>query len=154
MASMIVYPRKVFLASEDITFSAEVDLSLTDKLTASELVEKAFVYITSLTRECRKALTAKFEREYKGLPLDSVEAVMRKEVESWFTMRDRNIKLSYTNTVIGKSDEILVVYSGATKDAHFKISVNGLFTLVGSSSKASSYLKNLNVNTDKRDFTR
>ncbi len=126
--------------------------SLTDKLTSSELVEKTFVYITSLTRECRKALTMKFEREHKGISFDSVEAVMRREVESWFTMRDKNVRLSYMKSMIGKSGEILVIYSGATNDAHFKIQINGLFTLVGSSSKASSYLKSLNLNVDKRDF--
>jgi len=125
-------------------------------LTGSELVEKTFVYITALTKECRKALTIKFEREHKGIPFDSIEAVMRREVESWFTMRDRNVKLSYTKSMIGRPGEILIIYSGATKDARFKIHLNGLFTLVGSSidSTASSYLKSLNMHVDKRDFTR
>lgn len=127
---------------------------MTDKHASSELVEKTFVYITALTREARKSLTMKFEREHRGIPFDSVEAVMRREVESWFTMRDRNVKLSYTKSVIGRSGEILVIYSGTTKDAHFKIQVDGLFTLVGSSSNAPSYLKTLNLQVDKRDFTR
>ncbi len=127
---------------------------MTDKLTNSKAVEKTFVYITELAKECRKALTAKFEREHKGIPFDSVDAVMRKEVESWFTIRDVNVKLSYTKSVIGRLGEILITYSGATKDARFKINVNGLFTLIGSSSKASSYLKSLNLQVDKRDFTR
>ena len=69
-------------------------------------------------------------------------------------MRDRNIKLSYTQSMIGKPGEILITYSGATKDIHFKIHINGLFTLVGSSSKAPSYLKSLSLNVDKRDFTK
>jgi len=125
---------------------------LTDKLAGSVLVERAFVYITALARECRKALTMKFEREHRGIPFDSIEAVMRREVESWFAMRDRNVKLNYTQSTTGKSGEILVIYSGATKDARFKIQINGLFTLVDSSSKASSYLKSLNLNVDKRDF--
>ena len=125
---------------------------MTDKLAGSVLVERAFVYITALARECRKALTMKFEREHRGIPFDSIEAVMRREVESWFAMRDRNVKLNYTQSTTGKSGEILVIYSGATKDARFKIQINGLFTLVDSSSKASSYLKSLNLNVDKRDF--
>ena len=127
---------------------------MTDKLSGSELVEKTFVYLTALTRECRKVLTMKFEREHKGIPFDSIEAVMRREVESWFTMRDRNVKLSYTKSMTGRPGEILVIYSGATKDARFKIHLSGLFTLVGSSSEASSYLKSLNLHVDKRDFTR
>jgi len=79
---------------------------------------------------------------------------MRREVESWFTMRDRNVKLSYTKSVIGRSGEILIIYSGTTKGARFKIQVDGLFTLVESPKKASSYLKSLNLQVDKRDFTR
>jgi len=125
---------------------------LTDKLTGSDLVEKTFVYIASLTRECRKALTMKFEREHKGIPFDSAEAVMRREVESWFTTRDRKIKLNYAQSATGKSGEISIVFLGETKDAHFKINVDGLFTLVGSSGKVPSYLKSLNLSVDKRDF--
>jgi hypothetical protein len=127
---------------------------LTDKLTSPELVEKAFGYISVLTKECRKALTIKFEREHKGIPFNSVEAIIRKEVEAYFTTRDRNVKLSYTNSSVVRPGEILVTYSGATKDAHFKMYVNGLFTLGSSSNVASSYLKSLNLNVDKRDFTR
>ena len=127
---------------------------MTDKLTGSELVEKAFVYMTGLTKECRKALTGKFEREYRGIPFDSVEAAIKKEAESWFTMRDRNIKLTYSNTIVGKAGEILVTFAGATKDAHFKVNINGIFTLVNSSGQSLSYLKSMNVNVDKRDFTR
>jgi len=127
---------------------------LTDKLTASKLVERTFVYIDSLTRECRKAMTIKFEHEHKGIPFDSMEAVMRKEVESWFTMRDRNVKLCYTKSMIVRPGEILIIYSGATRDARFKIHVSGLFTIAGSSSTASSYLKSLSLHVDKRDFTR
>lgn len=77
---------------------------------------------------------------------------MRREVESWFTARDRNIKLSYAQGVTGKSGEISAIFLGATKDAHFKIHVDGFFTLVGSSGNASSYLKSLNLSVDKRDF--
>lgn len=93
-----------------------------------------------------------FEREHKGIPFDSVEAIMRRDVESWFAARDRNIKLSYEKSTVGRPGEILIIYSGTTKDAYFKIYVSGIFTLVGSSSKASSYIKSLNLNVDKRDF--
>jgi hypothetical protein len=127
---------------------------LTDKLKGSELVEKTFFYVSGLTRDCRKAVTLMFEHEHKGIPFDSVEAIMRRDVESWFAARDRNIKLSYEKSTVGRPGEIRFVYSGATKDARFKIYVSGIFTLVGSSSKASSYVKSLNLNVDKRDFTR
>ena len=127
---------------------------MTDKFTSSKLVEKTFVYISSLTGECRKGLIMKFEREHKGMPFDSIEVIMRKEIESWFAIRDRNVKLNFTNTMVGRPGEILVTYSGSTKNAHFKIHFNSLFTIVISSGKALSYIKSLNVNVDKREFTK
>lgn len=127
---------------------------MTDLSSSSKLVEKTFAYLTSVTKECRKSLTEQFEREHKGIPFSSVERVMRQGIESWFTKRDKNIRLSHDKSVNGKPGEILVTYSGSTKDAHFKIHVDGLFTMAGSSNDAPSYLKNLNLSIDKRDFTK
>lgn len=96
----------------------------------------------------------KFEHEHKGVPFDSLEAIVKREVESWFAMRDRNVKMSYSKSLIVKPGEMLVTYTGATKDARFKIDFDGVFTLVSSSGQQSSYLKSLNVRVDKRDFAR
>jgi hypothetical protein len=127
---------------------------LTDVLSGSRLVEKTFSYLTSVTKECRKALTEQFERKHKGIPFGSVEKVMREETESWFAKRDPNIKLSHEKSLNGRPGEILVTYSGSMKDVHFKIQLDSLFTLAGSSSEAPSYLKNLNVHAEKKDFTK
>jgi hypothetical protein len=127
---------------------------MTDAASGRELVEKAFVYISALTRECRKALTVKFEREHKGIPFNSVEKVMRQAIESWFIKRDPNIKLNHEKSVNGRAGEVLMTYSGSTKDAHFRVHVDGLFTCADPSSDAPSYLKNLNLYVDKRDFTK
>jgi len=125
---------------------------LTDTLTGRELVEKAFVYLTTLTKECRKALTAQFEHEHKGISFDSIETIMRRDIESWFARRDKSIAISHEESLNGRPGEILMIYSGVTKGAHFKIHVESRFTLAGSSSNAPSYLKNLNLYVDKRDF--
>ena len=127
---------------------------MTDKLKGYERVEKAFVYIFALTKECRKALTAKFEHEHKGLPFKSIESVMRREVESWFSNRDRNIELNHDESVIGKPGELFVTYLGSTKEMCFKIHMNGLFTLAGSSIASPTYLKSLNLSVDKREFNK
>jgi phage gpG-like protein len=127
---------------------------LTDAPSGRQLVEKTFVYMTNLSRECRKALTSKFEQEHKGLPFESVEATMRKEVEAWFAERDKNINVKHEKSDKGRPGEILMTYSGASKDAHFKFRVDAQFTLTGSSEKSPAYLKALNVNVDKRDFTK
>ena len=129
-------------------------IALTDAPSGRELVDKAFAYMTNLSRECRKALTACFEHNHKGIPFDTVESTMREEIESWFTERDKNIKIRHEKSTQGKPGEILTSYSGSTKDAHFKFQVAGQFTLGGSAPNSPAYLKNVNVYVDKRDFTR
>lgn len=127
---------------------------MTDVSSSSKLVERAFGYLTSVTKECRKALTEQFEQEHKGIPFSSVEGVMRHAMESWFNKRDRNITLSHDKSLNGRPGEIHMTYSGSTKDAHFKIHVDSLFTVAGSSSDAPSYLKSLILHVEKKDFTR
>jgi hypothetical protein len=99
-------------------------------------------------------LTEQFQREHKGIPLGSVEKAMKQGIESWFVKRDPNIRLSHEMSLNGRPGEIILTYSGSTKDAHFKVHVDSIFTLAGSSSEAPSYVKNLNVRVDKRDFTK
>jgi len=127
---------------------------LTDAPSGRELVEKAFVYMTTVSRECRKALTSKFEQEHKGIPFESVEPTIRKEVEAWFAGRDRNIILKHDSSDKGRPGEVLITYAGANKDAHFKFQIDAQFTVAGSSPNAPAYLKSINVNVDKREFTK
>jgi hypothetical protein len=126
---------------------------LTDTPSNKELVEKAFVYMTNLSKECRKTLSAKFEQAHKGISFDSVEPTMRKEIESWFAERDRNVKVRHEKSIAGRPGEIMMTYVGENKDAHFKFRVDALFALGSSGAgNAPSYLKSLNVSVDKRDF--
>lgn len=127
---------------------------MTDAPTGRELVEKTFIYMTNLARECRKSLTASFQQSHKGIPFDSVEPTLRTEIETWFVNRDKNIRIKLENTGKGRPGELTLTYSGATKDAHFQFQVAALFTLGGSSDNAPAYLKTVNVNLDKRDFTK
>ena len=127
---------------------------MTDVKSGPELVEKTFAYMSNLSRECRKALTAKFGQAYRGMPFSSIEPALRKEIESWFTERDRNITVKHERSGTGKPGEIMITYSGANKDAHFKFQVDGQFTVTGSAPDAPTYLKNINVTVDKRDFTK
>jgi len=127
---------------------------LTDAPSGRELVEKAFVYMTALSKECRKALTNKFEQAHKGIPFESVESTMRKEVESWFAERDKNINVNHEKSEKGRQGEVLMTFSGASKDAHFKFHVDAQFTMAGASEKAPAYVKTININVDKRDFVK
>jgi lysine/ornithine N-monooxygenase len=127
---------------------------MTDVKSGPELVEKAFAYMSNLSRESRKALTAKFGQAYKGMPFSSIEPTMRKEIETWFSERDKNITIKHESSTTGKPGEIMITYSGANKDAHFKFRVDGQFTVTGSTPDAPTYLKNINIAVDKRDFTK
>jgi hypothetical protein len=127
---------------------------LTDAPSGRELVEKTFVYMTTLSKECRKGLTSKFGQEHRGIPFESVEPTLRKEVEDWFAQRDRNITVKHERSDRGRPGEVLLTFSGATKDAHFKFRVDAQFTLGGTSNDAPTYLKSINVNVDKREFTK
>ena len=129
-------------------------MSMTDTPSGRELVEKAFVYMTTLSRECRKAVTSSFQQKHKGLSFDQVEPVMRKEIESWFMERDRNLKIEHEKSASGRLGEITMTYAGSSKDAHFKFRVDSLFTITSPSSNAPSYLKSMNLYVDKRDFTK
>ena len=127
---------------------------MTDAQTGRQIVEKTFVYMTTLSRECRKSLTTSFGQTHKGIPFEAVEPIMRKEVESWFPNRDRNITVKHEKSDKGRPGEISMTYAGTTKDAHFKFHIDAQFTLAGPSETAASYLKTININVDKRDFTK
>ncbi len=127
---------------------------MTDTKSGPQLVEKAFAYLTNLSKECRKALTDKFGQTYKGVAFDSLEPAIRKEIEFWFAARDKNISIKHEKSSTGKLGEIMLTYAGANKDVHFKLHVDGLFTVTGASSSSPSYVKSVNVTVDKRDFTR
>ena len=127
---------------------------MTDAPSGRELVEKAFVYMTTLSKECRKGLTSKFGQEHKGIHFDTAEPTLRKEIEAWFVARDRNIAVKHEKTDQGRPGELILTYAGSSKDAHFKFRVDAQFTLAGSSADAPAYLKAINVYADKRDFTK
>jgi hypothetical protein len=127
---------------------------VTDVKSGKELVEKAFTYMTNLAKECRKGLTAKFEQTHKGIPFESVEPTMRKEIESWFSERDKNITVRHEKTSSGRPGEVLITYAGTNRDAHFKFHVDSLFTTAGPAGNAPSYLRSISVYVDKREFTK
>jgi len=128
--------------------------AVTDVKSGKELVEKAFGYMTNLSKECRKGLATKFEQTHKGIPFESVEPTMRKEVESWFGERDKNITVRHEKSSSGRPGEVLITYAGANKDAHFKFHVDSVFNTAGPTGSAPSYLKTINVYVDKREFTK
>ena len=127
---------------------------MTDTPSGRELVEKVFVYMTTLAKECRRGVGMSFEQHHKGLSFDQVEPTLRKEITSWFSERDRNLKVQHEKSSIGRPGEIMMTYTGVSKDARFKFRVDSIFTLAGSAPASPSYLRSLNVYVDKRDFSK
>jgi len=127
---------------------------MTDTPSGRELVEKAFVYMTALAKECRKGVATSFEQHHKGLSFDQAEPTLRKEITSWFMERDRNLKVQHEKSATGRPGEIMMIYVGTSKDARFKFHVDSAFTLAGSTPASPSYLKSINVYVDKRDFSK
>jgi hypothetical protein len=127
---------------------------MTDTPTGRQLLEKTFAYMTTLSKECRKSLTSSFAQTHKGIPFETAEPTLRQEVETWFSNRDRNITVKHEKSDKGRPGEISMTYAGTSKDAHFKFHIDAQFTIAGSSEKAPAYLKTINVNVDKRDFTK
>jgi hypothetical protein len=134
--------------------SMHLDVILTDAPSGRELVDKAFLYMTNLAKEYRKSLTASFQQSHKGIPFESAEPTLRKETEAWFAGRDKNVSVRHESSTKGRPGEVTLTYSGSTKDAHFKFQVSALFTVGGPSDTAPAYLKTINLNVDKRDFTK
>jgi len=127
---------------------------MTDTPSGRVLVEKAFVYMTALAKECRKGVSTSFEQHHKGLSFDQVETTLRKEITSWFMERDRNLKVQHEKSATGRPGEIMMTYAGTSKDARFKFHVDSVFTLAGSTLTSPSYMKSMNVYVDKREFTK
>ena len=144
---------KVFMDKEEPSDTIERE-PMTDTPSGRELIEKTFVYMTALTKECRKGITSSFEQHHKGLSFDKVEPTLRMEVTDWFKERDRNVKIQHERSVTGRPGEVMMIYTGTNKDAHFKFHVDSVFTLAGSAPDSPSYLKSMNVYVDKRDFTK
>ena len=127
---------------------------MTDTPSGRELVEKAFAYLTALSKECRKGVATRFEQRHKGLSFNQVEPTLREEIESWFAERDRNLRIHHERSTTGRPGEIMMTYAGSSKDAYFKFHIDSVFSLAGSAQTSPSYLKSMNVYVDKRDFTK
>ncbi len=79
---------------------------MTDMLSGRLLVEKTFTYMSAVTKECRKFLSTQFSQKHKGIPFDSVETILKQEIESWFARRDKNIAVNFEKSAHGRPGEL------------------------------------------------
>ena len=125
---------------------------MTDALNRKQDVQRILDYIESVAKESRKALTIEFNQQHKGVAFSKVPQILQSSLLSWFTKRDKNLKLEYEASSSGKPGEVRTVFVGETKQVRFKIHADAMFALSGGGPDSPSYLRELNVSVDRRAF--
>ena len=122
---------------------------MTDKLAGKDDTQRLLGYVESVAKESRKALTLEFSEKHKGIPFNTAGNVLRDSLVSWFSRRDKNLKIKPESTNSAKLGEVRAVFAGETKNVHFRIRADATFSVVGGLADSPSYLKELNVSIDR-----
>lgn len=122
---------------------------MTDALTTKELVEKMYMYVDRLTKECRKDIMDDLTKERPANANDLARVVSNAMLE-WFGRRDRYIRIMFDPRMVRDTPEpgIMMTFTGENKDTTFKFTLHITYYMAGS----VCYTKNININVDKRDF--
>ncbi len=126
---------------------------MTDVQTGKEVVQKTVAYLESVSKESRKALTGEFNQEHKGIAFSAVSPLLRDSLLDWFSRRDKNLKITHETTTKGRMGEVRMVFQGETKKVRFKVHLHATFIVNGQSEESPSFLKELNVYVDPREFS-
>ena len=126
---------------------------LTDTQTGKEVVQKTVTYLESVSKESRKALTSEFSQDHKGIALSAVSPLLRQSLVDWFSRRDQNLKITHESTSKGRLGEVRMVFQGETKKVRFKVHLHATFTVNGQSEESPSFLREVNVFVDPREFS-
>lgn len=127
-------------------------LRLTDMLNRKDDVQRILDYVESVAKESRKALTAEFSQQYKGVSFNKTSEILRTSLLAWFEKRDKNLKITFEQATAGKVGELREVFVGETKRVRFKLHADAVFSVAGGSPESPSYLRELNVALDRRAF--
>jgi hypothetical protein len=124
---------------------------LTDALTSKALVEKTYVYVDKLTKECRKDMMGDLSKVRPANANELARAVSNAILE-WFGRRDRYIRIMFDPRMIRDTPEpgIMLTFTGENKDIAFKFTTHITYYMAGN----VCYTKNISINVDKRDFTK
>ncbi len=126
---------------------------MTDMLKGSQVLQKTFTYIESVTKESRKALMEEFSQSHKGIAINSASDILRKSVLDWFPRRDPMLKLVHEKTSQGKPGDIRMDFRGETKTVLFKVHLHAVFAVNGQSPDSRAFLKEVNLSVDPREFS-
>src|SRR3989441_6710089 len=127
--------------------------SMTDMLKGSHVLQKTYTYIENVTKESRKALMEEFSQKHKGIALNSASDTLRKSVLDWFPRRDPMLKLVHEKTNLGKPGDVRMDFLGETKSVRFKVHLHAVFAVSGQSPDSPSFLKEVTLLVDPREFS-
>jgi lysine/ornithine N-monooxygenase len=126
---------------------------MTDMLKGSQVLQKTYTYIENVTKESRKALMEEFSQNHKGIALNSASDALRQSVLDWFPRRDPMLRLVHEKTSQGKPGDVRMDFRGETKTVHFKVHLHAVFAVTGQSPDSPSFLKEVNLTVDPREFS-
>jgi hypothetical protein len=126
---------------------------VTDIQTGKEVVQKTVTYLENVSKESRKALTSEFNQDHKGVAMSAVSPLLRQSLLDWFSRRDQNLKITHESTSKGRLGEVRMVFQGETKKVRFKVHLHATFAVNGQSEDSPSFLREVNVFVDPREFS-
>ena len=138
---------------EQILGNEENARNMTDMLKGSQVLQKTYTYIENVTKESRKALMEEFSQKHKGIAINSASDTLRKSVLEWFPRRDPMLKLVHEKTSQGKPGDLRMDFLGETKTVRFKVHLHAIFAVNGQSPDSPSFLKEVNLLVDPREFS-
>lgn len=131
---------------------------MTDPLSAKELVEKTYLYVDRVVKECRKNLLPQILSQKKPLGQAEIGPYLGKTLEEWFTKRDRllNIRWEPHSVKLGSKNDVHLSFSGKNRDAVFTISCDAEYVPVQDPNTGEKrfYLKAINVVAERSSFRR
>jgi hypothetical protein len=124
---------------------------LTDQLTVKQLVEKTYLYLDRLTKECRRDIMEDLSKERPANANELARAVSNAMLE-WFGRRDKYIRIMFDPRLVRDTPEpgIMMTFTGENKDVAFKFTSHITYYMAGN----VCYTKNISINVDKRDFNK
>lgn len=122
---------------------------MTDPLTSKELVEKSFLYVDRLVKECRKDVMSNLSKE-RPTNANELGRIIANAILEWFGRRDRHLRIMFDPRAVRDTTELgmQMSFNGESKDASFKIHSHFTYYTVGD----VCYVKNVSISADKRDF--
>lgn len=122
---------------------------LTDAPTGKEFVEKTFVYVDKLTKECIKDIMEDLSKKRPANANELARAVANTMLD-WFERRDRYMRIMFDPRMVRDTPEpgIMMTFTGENKDTVFKFTSQITYYMAGN----VCYTKNVNMSVDKRDF--